>query len=80
MKSQTNASSSVNPHHEARVKESEYQQQKLNKKNYISKVWYELNKDKVIKKTKIDNGSVYSLYVGKYKDFGHLLNLKNKRR
>lgn len=72
--------SSVNPYHEGRLKDAQYYQQKINKKINNQKSWYELVKDKVIQKTKTQSGSVFSKYVGKYKDCKHLLESKGKRK
>lgn len=46
------------------------------KKKEVVKEWYQVSNKKVLKKKRIDNGNVYSVYVGKIGDQGMDIFLK----
>lgn len=68
--------SEVEVAHEARLAESKQyhdQQKKKLQKPKKENVVYELVGDKVVKKVRDDHGNVYSTYMGKKAQYGHLL-------
>lgn len=60
---------------EARTAEAKQYHQKAERKKTAkqSPVWFEFVGTKVVEKTKNEAGTVYSRYVGKAKDFAHLV-------